>query len=602
MRASTVLMGLPLALALLAPTQAQQVRTGSDAFGTWESDAPGVSRHIRATDLPEPTNAQNNPEAPDFERAPKLVDAPQGKLPDVPKGFNVQVFASGLKQPRVIRIASNGDIFVAESQTGRVLVFPANSAGGAPAKAEVFAEGLEKPYGIVFLPPGNPRHVYVGAANQVVRYAYRNGDRKATTPAEVIIPDIPTKRHWTRDLEASPDGQRLFVSVGSASNVAAAMQDKPPQGIQVFERTHGVGAAWGEEENRAVVRVFDPEGESVRNYATGLRNCSGMAMQPGTGTLWCTGNERDHLGANLVPDFLTTVRQGGFYGWPWYYTGGNEDPAHAGERPDLKDKVIVPEVLIQAHSSTLDLVFYDADAFPAEYRGDAFATLHGSWNREERTGYKVIRARMKDGKPTGVYEDFMTGFVLDKDTVWGRPAGIAVAQDGALLVSDDANGTIFRVMAESPSHCQRIPVADGGSSPKGVEQPARGRARLCHVLDLNDLLRPRSSGRSCREGSRGRCDPTRRSSCRSDEHLTSARPATTPYECCGVSAELSIEPAAGAKLPRAGARWTGDRSPAPCSQPQQRECDRSHRRSALDGHSSGLSQPRHSVANSGPAG
>ena len=188
--------------------------------------------------------------------------------------------------------------------------------------------------------------------------------------------------------------------------------------------------------------------KTVRNYATGLRNCSGMAMQPGTDTLWCTGNERDHLGANLVPDFLTTVQDGGFYGWPWYHTGGNEDPAHAGKRPDLKDKVIVPEVLIQAHSSTLHLVFYDADAFPAEYRGDAFATLHGSWNREERTGYKVIRARMKDGKPTGVYEDFMTGFVLDKDTVWGRPAGIAVAQDGALLVSDDANGTIFRVTSE----------------------------------------------------------------------------------------------------------------------------------------------------------
>ena len=223
------------------------------------------------------------------------------------------------------------------------------------------------------------------------------------------------------------------------------MPEKTPQEIQAYEKTHGLGAAWGDEENRADVRVFDPEGKNVRNYATGLRNCSGMAMQPGTDTLWCTGNERDHIGANLAPDFLTTVRDGGFYGWPWYYTGGNEDPAHAGERPDLKDKVIVPDVLIQAHSSTLGLVFYDADAFPAEYRGGAFAVLHGSWNRDERTGYKVIRARMKDGKPTGVYEDFMTGFVLDKDTVWGRPAGIAVARDGALLVSDDANGTIFQI-------------------------------------------------------------------------------------------------------------------------------------------------------------
>ena len=189
-----------------------------------------------------------------------------------------------------------------------------------------------------------------------------------------------------------------------------------------MKRRTGCGAAWGEEENRAVVRVFDPEGKSVRNYATGLRNCSGMAMQPGTDTLWCTGNERDHLGPNLVPDYLTTVQEGGFYGWPWYYIGGNEDPAHAGERPDLKDKVqrargVDPGALVRAEHGVLR-----RDAFPAEYRGDAFATLHGSWNRQDRTGYKVIRARMKDGKPTGVYEDFMTGFVLDKRHGLG-PAG-----------------------------------------------------------------------------------------------------------------------------------------------------------------------------------
>lgn len=449
MRASTVLLSLPLALVSLASAHAQEVRTGADAFGNWEDDAPGVRRHIEPADLPPPTHAENDPEAPDFERMAMVVEAPQGKMPEVPEGFAVQVFASGLNEPRVIRIASNGDIFVAESGAGRVLVFAADSAGGAPATPEVFAEGLDRPFGIAFYPPAEPRYVYVGAANQVVRFPYRVGDRKATGPAQIIIPDIPTERHWTRDLVASRDGQRLFVSIGSASNVAAGMPEKSPEEIRAFEETHGLGAAWGEEENRAVVRVFDPAGETVRNYATGLRNCSGMTIQPGTDTLWCTGNERDHLGANLVPDFLTTVQDGGFYGWPWYYIGGNEDPAHAGERPDLKDKVTVPDVLIQAHSSTLQVVFYDADAFPAEYRGDAFATLHGSWNREERTGYKVIRALMEDGKPTGVYEDFMTGFVLDDDTVWGRPAGIAVAQDGALLVSDDANGTIFRITHEA---------------------------------------------------------------------------------------------------------------------------------------------------------
>ena len=445
MRASTVLMSIPLAFVSLTPLHAQEVRAGADAFGTWESDAPGVSRHITPADLPAPTHTENDPEAPDFENMAKVVQAPQVKMPDVPKGFAVQVVASGLNQPRVLRPAPNGDIFVAESGSGRVLVFAADAIGKGPAKPEVFTEGLEKPFGIAFYPSAEPRYVYVAAANQVVRFPYKAGDRKATGPAEVIIPDIPTQRHWTRDLAVSPDGQRLFVSIGSASNVAAGMPEKSPEEIKAFEKTHGLGAAWGDEENRAVVRAFDAEGEKVRNFATGLRNCSGMTVQPDTGTLWCTGNERDHLGANLVPDFLTTVEEHGFYGWPWYYIGGNEDPAHAGERPDLKDKVRVPEVLIQAHSSTLQLVFYDKDAFPAEYRGDAFATLHGSWNREERTGYKVIRARMQDGKPTGVYQDFMTGFVLDKDTVWGRPAGITVAQDGALLVSDDANGTIFRV-------------------------------------------------------------------------------------------------------------------------------------------------------------
>lgn len=437
-----------LLLALPAPAPAQQVLTGADAFGTWRDDAPGVRRHITPADLPPPTHTENDPEAPDFENKANVVAAPKGKLPAVPDGFAVQVFASGLNEPRVMRIAPNADVFLAESGSGRVLVFAAGAAGGKPAKPEVFTEGLNQPYGIVFYPPAAPQHVYVAAADQVVRFPYKAGDRKATARAEVIVADIPTKRHWTRDLEVSPDGASIFVSIGSASNVAATMPNKTPDEIRAHEETHGLGAAWGDEENRAVVRVFNPDGTNLRTYATGLRNCSGMAIQPQTNALWCTGNERDHLGPDLVPDFLSTIQDGGFYGWPWYYIGGNEDPAHAGQRPDLKDNVKVPEVLIQAHSSALDLVFYDKDQFPAEYRGDAFATLHGSWNREHRTGYKVIRALMEDGKPTGVYEDFMTGFVLDEKTVWGRPAGIVVAQDGALLVTDDANGTIFRVTAK----------------------------------------------------------------------------------------------------------------------------------------------------------
>lgn len=446
MRTTTILTSLPLALALMTPLHAQEVLTGEAAFGTAEDNAPGTRRHITADALPAPSLAENEPEAPDFQNAPTLVDRPEGTLPQVPRGFSVEVFASGLTQPRVIRVAPNGDIFVAESEAGRVSVFPADAP--APATPEVFAEGLDRPFGILFHPPRNPQHIYVAAADRVVRYLYAEGDRKASGEAEVILSAIPTERHWTRDLASTPDGSKIFVSIGSGSNVAGAMPDEPPEDIAAWEASHGPGAAWGDEENRAVVRVMNPDGSELRNFATGLRNCSGMAVQPDSGTLWCTGNERDHIGPNLAPDFITSVQDGGFYGWPWYYAGGNEDPAHAGERPDLKNRAIAPDVLLQAHSSTMQLVFYDGDAFPEEYRG-IFATMRGSWNREVRTGYKVVRALMEDGKPTGVYEDFMTGFTVNEAEVWGRPTGIAVLPNGSLLVSDDANGTIFHVSHSS---------------------------------------------------------------------------------------------------------------------------------------------------------
>ncbi|RYG86850.1 MAG: sorbosone dehydrogenase family protein [Alphaproteobacteria bacterium] len=445
MRLSPVVLSIPLVFSFLTPLYAQDALTGEAAFGTWEPDAPGVRRLITPADLPAPSLTENDPEAPDFENMATVVPAPEGAMPKVPEGFNVEVFATGLTQPRVIRIAPNGDIFVSESEAGRVSVFAADAS--APATPEVFAEGLDRPFGIAFYPPTDPQYVYVAAADQVVRYPYAAGDRKASAAAEVIIPDIPTVRHWTRDLAVTPDGEHLLMSIGSASNVAGAMPKMAEGEVAAYEEAHGVGAAWGDEEDRAVVRVFDPDGGNLKNYATGLRNCSGMTVQPVTNAVWCTGNERDHIGPNLVPDFLTTVQEGGFYGWPWFYTGANEDPAHAGERPDLKDKVLVPDVLLQPHSSTMQMVFYNGEAFPEEYRDDAFATMRGSWNRELRTGYKVIRAFMEDGKPTGEYEDFMTGFVLDAAQVWGRPTGLAVTPDGALLVSDDSNGTIFRVTA-----------------------------------------------------------------------------------------------------------------------------------------------------------
>ncbi len=417
-------------------------------FGDWSNDAPGTRYQIRPGDLPTPQMAGTDPEA-SIANPAEVVEPPEGASPRVPDGFTVSVFARGLDMPRRVRVAPNGDIFVSETGAGRVLVFQASDTG-ASAQPSVFAEGLDRPFGIAFLPVENPQWVYVAAANQVVRYPYRAGARQAGGRAEVIIRDIPTERHWTRDLAASRDGQRLFVSIGSASNLGAnGMPEMTPEQISQFEQTHGRGAAWGEEENRAVVRVFDPDGSNLRNYATGLRNCSGLTMQPGTDNLWCVVNERDHLGPNMVPDFMARIEDGAFYGWPWYTIGNREDPARAGQRTDLAGEVREPEVLIQAHSSTLDVAFYDHDAFPAEYGGSAFVALHGSHSRPQLTGYKVVRVGMSNGSPTGGYEDFMTGFVVDNETVWGRPASVAVTRDGALLVSDDANGTIFRVTRTS---------------------------------------------------------------------------------------------------------------------------------------------------------
>jgi glucose/arabinose dehydrogenase len=449
MKALTVLRLAPAplaALVLVACAQTGDVRTGSDVLSDWTADAPGHRLHIRASDVPSP-DMGNEPET-SIAGNVKVAAPAAGALPEVPDGFAVQVFATGFKQPRTLRTAPNGDIFLAESGTGRVLVFRAGAAGAQAAAAtpSVFAESLDRPYGIAFVPAVDPRYVYVAAADQVVRYPYRSGEARAAGPAEVVIAGIPTKRHWTRDLAVSRDGRRLFLSVGSASNLGVAgMPDMTPEQIRAHEAASGRGAAWGEEQDRGVVRVFDLEGSNARNYATGLRNCSGMAMQPGTDNLWCVVNERDHLGPYVTPDFMARIEDGAFYGWPWYYLGGREDPALAGKRPDLKDHVRMPEVLFQAHSSALSAAFYDHDAFPAEYRGDAFVALHGSHSRPEMTGYKVVRVRMQGGQPTGEYEDFMTGFVVANGSVWGRPAGVTVSRDGALLVSDDANGTIFRV-------------------------------------------------------------------------------------------------------------------------------------------------------------
>jgi glucose/arabinose dehydrogenase len=237
----------------------------------------------------------------------------------------------------------------------------------------------------------------------------------------------------------------MYVSVGSNSNVAEDMNKLSAAALQKWQADQPLGATWGEEADRADVLAFDPQGKNKRIFATGIRNCVGMAIAPSDGTVWCSTNERDGLGDNVPTDYITRVKEGAFYGWPWYYIGAHEDPRHKGEREDLKDKITVPDVLIQAHSASLGMTFYNATQFPAEYRGNIFAAEHGSWNRAKRTGYKIIRVIVKDGVPTGEYDDFATGFVVSDSEVWGRPVGVAVDKDGALLVSEDASGTIWRI-------------------------------------------------------------------------------------------------------------------------------------------------------------
>jgi glucose/arabinose dehydrogenase len=382
-----------------------------------------------------------------------VVRQPTNAVLSVPAGFTVKLFAKGLAGPRLLRVAPNGDIFIAETRDNRLRVLRAADGAEAPSANQVFVDGLDQPFGIAFYPAGdNPQWIYVANHNAVVRFPYHSGDLQASGPAEVVVPHLSdtTGGHTTRDVAFSRDGKRLFISVGSSGNVAEGLSQKSPEEIKAWEADNGLGAAWGDDVNRANILVTDPEGKlPLAHFATGIRNGVGMAVNPGTGDLWVSTNERDALGDNLVPDYITRVKEGAFYGWPWYYLGNNEDPRHAGERPDLAGKATVPDVLLQSHSASLEMTFYEATsgvaAFPAEYRGDIFAAEHGSWNRSVRTGYKVIRVRVDHGVPTGEYDDFLTGFVVDNRSVWGRPVGVAVAHDGALLVTEDGNGTVWRI-------------------------------------------------------------------------------------------------------------------------------------------------------------
>ena len=422
------------------------VTIGGKDPNDWQNQSPGMQHHFTAADLPAPfaTKSAGN--------GPQVVATPTNAALAVPAGFTVKLFASGLNNPRLVRTAPNGDIFIAETGRNRIRVMRTKDGAEAPTENQLFAEGLERPFGIAFYPTDNPQWIYVANNNSVVRFAYKNGDLKANAAPEVIVAKFSntTGGHSTRDVVFSKDGKRMFISVGSGSNVAEDMSKKTPEEIKAWEAEHGVGASWGPEENRAAVLVTDPEGKQpLRYFATGIRNGVGLAVNQETGELWVSTNERDGLGDNLVPDYVTRVKEGGYYGWPWYYMGNHEDPRHAGERPDLAGKAIVPDVLEQPHSASLEMTFYTATsgvaAFPAEYRGNVFSALHGSWNRSTRTGYKIARLRVNHGVPTGGYEDFLTGFVVDNRSVWGRPVGVTVAHDGALLITEDGHGTMWRV-------------------------------------------------------------------------------------------------------------------------------------------------------------
>ncbi|KQS31595.1 sorbosone dehydrogenase family protein [Dyadobacter sp. Leaf189] len=389
-----------------------------------KSGPDSASTETGSLTLPAPFTTES------VENRPDEAGWPEGKMPVAPEGFVVTKFADKLDSPRWTYQAPNGDVFVAESNTkksaDRITLFRDVNKDGKPEIREIFMEKLNKPLGMLVL----NNYFYVANTDGVFRYAYKPGDTKITSKGEKIV-ELPAggyNNHWTRNLLANADGSKIYISVGSASNVA----------------DHGID----EEKRRANILEVNPDGSGERVFASGLRNPVGMDWAPGSNVLWTAVNERDKLGDDLVPDYVTSVKEGGFYGWPYAYFGQNEDPRRKGERPDLVKKTIVPDVPVGSHTASLGLAFYDKTKFPAKYQNGAFIGQHGSWNRSKISGYKVVFIPFKGGKPAGEPEDFLTGFVESEKKVYGRPVGVTVLEDGSMLVNDDSGNTIWRVASK----------------------------------------------------------------------------------------------------------------------------------------------------------
>lgn len=380
-------------------------------------EKPAVFR-VSPADLPPPFATKS------AFRASRAVAQPTGARLSVPKGFRINVFAEGdFRNPRWMALAPNGDVFLSDARANAIIVLRDKDKDGVAEERFTFADNLSQPFGMAFYKDW----FYVANTDSVVRFRYTSGQTRAEGAPERLVELTPGgyNQHWTRNILFSRDGSRMFVSIGSATNVDVEADPR-----------------------RAAISVYDPDGKNHRIFASGLRNAIGLAWNPKTGELWTAVNERDGLGDDLVPDYVTSVKEGGFYGWPYSYIGQNEDPRRKGENPELVKKAIVPDVLLTSHVAALGIQFYSAKMFPKEYQGDAFVALHGSWNRQKLSGYRVIRVRFRDGKLVGnEFEDFVSGWLPDENSneVWGRPVGLLVAADGSLLITDDGGKKVWRV-------------------------------------------------------------------------------------------------------------------------------------------------------------